>query len=147
MFVDLPECASYQTEEFIQIGHGGPGMLIGLLAVHPISQILGHTEMCTRIDQAVDNAQEVIWERGLLTTEPCPQHGAPGNSLVLLDRRRKATFPCERCAEVTRVGLEDGSLDPSSSPIGLHRGLMGTIWAMCEFQAGRSGVMPTFNEL
>jgi len=32
-------------------------------------------------------------------------------------------------------------------PIGLHRGLMGTIWAMCEFQAGRSGVMPTFNEL
>ena len=146
-FVNDPECKSYQTSEFIQIGHGAPGMVLGLLAIRPVYESLGDHSICDSIDSAILKAQDIIWERGLLTKETCLQHGAAGNSLVLLDRDRKATFLANSVASVTQAGLADGSLEGSSSPSGLHRGLIGTIWAMSEYQQGRSGIFPSFNDV
>ena len=145
-FMDEPESESYQMEELIQVGHGAPGVVVGLLAVRPIYERFDDVEMVSKIDRAVDKSQEATWTRGLITKESSLIHGASGNSLALLDLERKATFLAKGTDEVTQAGLKDGSLDPSSSPSGLHRGLIGTIWAMAEYGRGRSGVMPTFND-
>ncbi|CAD6567740.1 MAG: hypothetical protein TREMPRED_003966 [Tremellales sp. Tagirdzhanova-0007] len=146
VFMDEPECEAYQKSDSVQITHGSPGIVVALFAIRPIYQHAGDDEMCERIDAAIAKAQDIIWEQGLLTKESCLLHGAAGNSLALLDLKRKATFLAKSTSDATKAGLADGTLEASSSPSGLFRGLMGTIWAMCEYQKGRSGVMPTFND-
>lgn len=146
-FIDRPESAEYQTNDLIQIGHGAPGVFVGLLSIRGVYDKLGDTDMVERIDEAVADAQDVIWARGLLTKETDLQHGAAGNSLALLDRERKGTFLGYSVSGCTESGLADGSLDPSSSPSGSHRGLVGTVWAMCEYATGRDGVFPSFNKV
>lgn len=141
------EVSSYQMDELIQIGHGAPGMVVGLLAIRPIYAQQNDQEMVSRIDTAIEKAQNVIWERGLLTKESCLQHGAAGNSLALFDIGRKGTFLAKSVREECVSGVADGSLDPSSSPSGLHRGLAGTIWGMMEMERGRNGVFPSFDDV
>lgn len=102
--------------------------------------------MVSLIDEAVSKAQEAIWTRGLLTKESCLVDGVSGNSLAFTNMERKATFLAKSTAEVTDTGIAEGSLDPSSSPSGLRRGWMGTIWAMLEYERARSGIMPRLTQ-
>ena len=146
-YVNGSDFEEAHSSAFVQIGHGAPGMLLGLLAIRPVYENMGDDEICASIDAAVNKAQDIIWERGILTKETCLSHGAAGNSIVLLDPRRKATFLAKSVSDVTRAGLADGSVEGSSSPSGLHRGLMGTILAMWEYQQGRSGHFPSFNDV
>ena len=145
-FVESPDHKDNNASDWLQIGHGAPGMVVGLMAIRPIYDSAGDREMVDSIDNAIVKAQDVIWARGSLTKESCLQHGAAGNSLVLLDRKRKATFLAQSTARFMEPKLANGSLEASSSPYGLHRGLVGTIWAMIEYERNRSGVMPSFND-
>ncbi|CAD6577489.1 MAG: hypothetical protein TREMPRED_001962 [Tremellales sp. Tagirdzhanova-0007] len=146
-YVNVPEFEGMQSSAFMQIGHGAPGMILGLLAIRPVYERVGDDEICASIDKAVVKAQDIVWERGILTKETCLSHGAAGNSIVLLDPRRKATFLAKSVLNVTRAGLADGSVEASSSPSGLHRGLIGVILAMWEYQQGRTGHFPSFNDV
>ena len=132
-------------EELVQIGHGAPGMVCSLLSIRHLYE--GDTELLEELDKAVDKAQECIWQRGLLTKESCLQHGAAGNSLALLDKRRKDTFLAVSTQEKVDEVNASGTVEASNSGSGLHRGLAGRIWAMAELQRGRSGMFLSYNEV
>ena len=146
LFVIAAENKDKNGSDLVQITHGAPGVVVALLAMRPIYAEASDDTMVASIDRAINKAQDVIWEQGLLRKESCLLHGASGNSLALLDRERQATFLAKSTNTVTEAGLADGTLEASSSPYGLHRGLMGTIFAMCEYRIGRSGIMPSFND-
>ena len=133
---------------WIQWGHGAPGVVNGLSSLRPIYDKVGDSEMVSRIDQAIANSQGIIWKEGLLTKESCLCHGASGNSLALTDMAQKGTFLAYSTEAVTSRGLADGSLEASSSPGGLQRGLAGTIWAMHEYKLAKPlGTYISFNDL
>ena len=134
-------------DEVLEIGHGAPGVVVALLAIRPVYASHNDTELVGLLDDAVAKAQECIWQRGNLSKESCLLHGAAGNSLVLLDHMQRETFMAVSIQEKVEKGKADGSLEASSSPSGLYRGLAGRIWAMTELKKGRVGVFPSFNDV
>ncbi|KAJ3159628.1 hypothetical protein HDU86_001637 [Geranomyces michiganensis] len=136
-----------QAREIVSAGHGAPSMLLGLLAVRDIYAKAGDDELVRKIDEAVAAAQDHIWAKGLLTKESCLLHGAAGNSLVVLDRARKAKFLEYSVQERLDAGVKDGSIEASEPRSGLYKGIVGRCWAMLEYLDGRNGVFPSFNEV
>lgn len=95
----------------IQWGHGAPGVVISLQSALPAYQNFD-PEFASRIEAAIDRAQQVIWQKGLLRKESCLCHGAAGNMLALTDRRKRAFSGVEhgRCGttEEQTGSMEDG---------------------------------------
>ncbi|KAL7920810.1 hypothetical protein ACQKWADRAFT_297362 [Trichoderma austrokoningii] len=56
--------------------HGSPGFVISLKAIRP-----HFPELQEQIDAAIANAQEAIWQYGLIKKEPSLCHGILGNAL------------------------------------------------------------------
>lgn len=129
----------------IQWGHGAPGIVISLQSLLPIYEKTD-PDLAARMQAAIDRAQGVIWRKGLLRKESCPCHGAAGNMFALLDQKQREHFMAFSTEEVVERGLADGSLEASSSPSGLYRGLAGRIWAFAELEAGTTHY-PAYNEL
>ena len=146
-FIDEQGVNETDLDMFVQWGHGAPGVVSGLFGLRGIYEAVGDKEMVGIIDEAVAKAQDVIWQRGNLTKASCLCHGLSGNSLALTDMERKGTFLALGTEDKIEAGLKDGSLEASSSPSGLHRGLAGTIWAMAEYARGRYGIYLSYNEL
>ena len=66
--------------------------------------------------------------------------------LALHDKKQKEHFLAWSVEDVVQKGLEDGSLEPSSFPSSLHRGLAGRTWAFYLFEKG-DGRYPGYNDL
>jgi hypothetical protein len=135
----------------IQWGHGAPGIVISLTSILPVYKAAAASSedaaFAARIAAAIDRAQDVIWEKGLLRKESCLCHGAAGNMLALADERRKEHFLACSTEEVVQKGLENGTSEASSYPSSLHRGLAGRIWAFFAFEKRLGGVYPSYNDL
>ena len=140
----VDECKSDRRLQ-IQWGHGAPGIVISLQSMLPAYKDLD-PEFANRMEEAINQAQEIIWEKGLLRKESCLCHGAAGNMLGLTDRKRKEHFLAWSTEDVVQRGLEDGSSEPSSYSSSLHRGLAGRIWAFYVFEGGATGY-PSYNDL
>ena len=143
----VEDSAEKAPPELLEAGHGPPGICACLFAVRPIYEKFNDVEMIKLIDEAIDKAQDLIWTRGILTKESCILNGMAGNSLALTDMKRKATFIALSIQERVDAAYADGSIETSSNPSGLSRGLAGRIWAMAEYKRGRNGVIPTFNDV
>ncbi|ORX38509.1 hypothetical protein BD324DRAFT_621140 [Kockovaella imperatae] len=140
-----PEKPKENREVWIQFGHGGPGFVCSFLAIRHLYE--GDEEFLRMVDEAVNRAQDCIWQRAYLTKESSILHGAAGNSLALLDQKQKETLLAVSTQEEVDKANEAGTHEPSNSSSGLHRGLAGRIWAMVQYKKGQSGVFPTYNDL
>lgn len=79
----MPYAGQVRDPRFqIQWGHGASGVVISLASILPICEA-SDAEFTARIVTAMDRAQNVFWEKGLLGKESCLCHGAAGNMLAL----------------------------------------------------------------
>lgn len=62
--------------DLVQWCHGATGFVFSLQALRPY-----FPQLTDRIDEAIKNAQRVIWEKGLLLKQPCLCHGIFANAL------------------------------------------------------------------
>jgi hypothetical protein len=74
---NFPSSLPAGSDRLVQFCHGGPGFVISLLSLLPY-----FPEIAEKINEAISNAQSDIWQRGLLTKEPCLCHGIAGNALA-----------------------------------------------------------------
>ena len=119
---------------FIQWGHGAPGIVTSLMSIRPVYS--HNPNLQAKIDRGIAKAQPAIWEKGLLTKEPCLCHGAAGNALALTDRRQAGHFLACSTEAAVEQGMADGTFEPSSLASGIHRGLASRIWAMYAHEKG-----------
>lgn len=67
---NFPSSVPVEKDRLVQICHGAPGVVVSLNSIKQYFPAL-----LEKIDKAIVKARQCIWERGLLTKEPCQCHG------------------------------------------------------------------------
>lgn len=67
---NFPSSVPPERDRLLQFCHGAPGVVISLVSIKDY-----FPKLQDRIDKAITKGRECIWERGLLTKEPCLCHG------------------------------------------------------------------------
>jgi len=65
-----PSSVPPEKDKLVQLCHGAPGVIVSLKSIEAYFPALKD-----KIDKAITKGRECIWERGLLTKEPCICHG------------------------------------------------------------------------
>lgn len=76
---NFPSSVPPERDRLVQICHGAPGVIVSLLSIRQYLPALKE-----KIDKAIAKGREAIWERGLLTKEPCICHGKHDNPLKIM---------------------------------------------------------------
>ncbi|KAF2151710.1 hypothetical protein K461DRAFT_294606 [Myriangium duriaei CBS 260.36] len=128
-------------DRLVQVCHGAPGVVNCLVSIKH-----HFPNLADKIDAAIKRGRACIWERGLLTKEPCLCHGISGNALALDDEG------CEHFLSYT-TGNEmksmekDGMLEKSDDPEALWCGEAGRAWAWAVVDKGLPKRLLGFNDL
>jgi hypothetical protein len=120
---NFPSSLPPGSDKLVQFCHGGPGVVLALRSLRSHFPTLQ-----TRIDSASRAAQKDIWNRGLLTKEPCLCHGIAGNALALDDDAEFEHFlACTTSDSLEGVGwLKTAGRDDQF--VGLYTGEAGRAW-------------------
>ncbi|KAI1823997.1 hypothetical protein F4861DRAFT_284795 [Xylaria intraflava] len=131
---NFPSSRPAGSDRLVQFCHGGPGFVVSLCAVLPCFPALAD-----RIGGAIARARSDVWERGLLTKEPCLCHGIAGNSLALEGDERFVHF-------LSFMGGEgvDGGVGSSA---GLFTGEAGRAWCWAVADRGLDRTVIGFNDV
>ncbi|KAL9611166.1 MAG: hypothetical protein Q9167_004188 [Letrouitia subvulpina] len=130
---NFPSSVASTHSHLVQVCHGAPGFALSL----PVLYLFFSAEIQTRIDAAVEKARDCIWEKGLLTKEPCLCHGATGNALALEEGARREHLFAFTTMTMRKKGLEEGCFIEGSDPSGLWMGEAGRAWGwMCAEKGG-----------
>lgn len=121
-------------EQVVQFCHGAPGIIWCLV---PMIQYF--PELREKIDSAIKRGREVVWEKGLLTKEPCLCHGITGNAMALEEPRR-SHFMFYSKPETVKAGLADGTFEASSDNSGVWWSEAGRAWGWMMLEYDRSGL-------
>jgi lantibiotic modifying enzyme len=84
---NFPSSLPAGSDRLVQFCHGGPGFVISLRSLLPF-----FPEIAKKIEDAIRKAQSDIWQRGLLTKEPCLCHGIAGNSRKQISQSLSSIF-------------------------------------------------------
>lgn len=77
-------------DKLVQVCHGAPGVVICLESIKQYFPNLKE-----RIEKAINKARACIWQRGLLTKEPCLCHGMSGlTPRIIADRTCRYRWQC-----------------------------------------------------
>lgn len=117
-----PSSAGGHDDRLVQFCHGAPGFVLSLLKLRPY-----YPHLAERIDRAIARGRRCIWDRGLLTKEPCLCHGISGNALAL-DSPHFEHFLTFTTLEQIQRGLEKGLFVESDAPYSLFCGEAGRAW-------------------
>ncbi|KAK6531321.1 hypothetical protein TWF281_008132 [Arthrobotrys megalospora] len=120
--------------DLVQWCHGAPGMIWCLIPLRKY-----YPDLQDKIDAAITKAQRVVWERGLLTKEPCLCHGITGNAFALAEPQR-SHFLHYATPSIVRAGLADGILERSSDNCGVWRSEAGRAWGWMMLDYERAGL-------
>lgn len=142
---NLPSSLERRDDDrLVQFCHGSPGFVISLLSIQPYSQKLE-----PRIKEAIEKARNNIWQRGLLTKEPCLCHGVAGNALAL-DIEQRNNF----VKGMTSNALsEQWNIDMDSShdakALSLYGGEAGRawVWGVLAQEKELGGIFLGFNDV
>ncbi|KAI1798764.1 hypothetical protein F4811DRAFT_163619 [Daldinia bambusicola] len=156
---NFPSSAGSESDRLVQFCHGGPGFVLSLAPLLAHFPALG-----PRMRDAVKRATEDIWERGVLTKEPCLCHGVAGNAVAVAvgvglgtwkeekkeDREVEERFEhflsfmstegMEKIGWMRRAGREDGSA-------GLYTGEAGRAWVWGVKVSGGEKVCIGYNDV
>ncbi|EXJ73748.1 uncharacterized protein A1O5_03510 [Cladophialophora psammophila CBS 110553] len=121
---NFPSSLPPGSDKLVQFCHGGPGAVLALRSLRP-----HFPSLQSKIDSAINAAQEDTWARGLLTKQPCLCHGIAGNALALDDDARFHHFlACMSTEGLESVGwLKEAGRDDQF--VALYTGEAGRAWA------------------
>ncbi|KAF3930513.1 hypothetical protein ABW19_dt0201279 [Dactylella cylindrospora] len=123
--------------DLVQFCHGAPGIIWCLL---PMRQYF--PELQEKIDRTIAKGRSLIWEKGLLTKEPCLCHGSTGNAFAL-DEPRRSHFLHYATPEAVEAGMKNDRIEKSSDNSGVWWSEAGRAWGwmMADYDArgGRGG--------
>jgi hypothetical protein len=123
-----------EKAELVQFCHGAPGFVASLWA-------LGNKGLfpeMKRIDNAIRKGRKAVWERGLLTKEPCLCHGITGNALALTGEQREH-FLAHTTQAIVSDWQRERVFGHSGEPWGLYVGLAGRAWGFMVWMREKEG--------
>jgi hypothetical protein len=138
---NFPSSIPPGRDRLVQFCHGAPGVVGSLISIKKYFPNLQE-----RIDRAVAKGRECIWERGLLTKEPCLCHGITGNALAL-DGEQFEHFLTYTTGHEIRSMEKDGMLDKSDDPSALWCGEAGRAWAWAVADKGLEKRFLGYNDI
>ncbi len=139
---NFPSSLPPGSDRLVQFCHGAPGFVLSLVSLR--GYFPGLTK---KIDAAIDRAQRCIWERGLLTKEPCLCHGISSNAIALEDPAQREHF----LSYMTRAELEKrwhlSTTGDDDSFHALYTGEAGRAWAWAVLDSGLGCACIGYNDL
>ena len=129
---NFPSSVESGRDSLVQFCHGAPGFVLSL----PLVQNYFDAGTQDTINDAVTQARDCVWERGLLTKEPNLCHGATGNALALSSPQREH-FMAYTTAGMIAKGKEEGWYIEGSDPYGLFCGEGGRAWGWTVMDVGK----------
>lgn len=156
---NFPSSIPAERDRLVQICHGAPGVVVSLLSIKDYFPALKE-----RIDGAIRKGRECIWERGLLTKEPCICHGESinstavmcfanmiesgisGNALALEDEQFQHFLSYTTGNEMKSLE-KDGLLEKSDSSESLFGGEAGRAWCWAIADKGLEKRVLGYNDL
>jgi lantibiotic modifying enzyme len=120
---NFPSSLPPGRDRLVQFCHGAPGVVASLISIRE-----HFPNLQDRIDRVVAKGREAIWERGLLTKEPCLCHGITGNALALEGKEFEHFLTYTTGHEIKSMG-KDGMLQKADDPGALWCGEAGRAWA------------------
>lgn len=126
-------------DRLVQFCHGAPGFVISLVSLRP-----HFADLHGRIDAAIARGRECIWDRGLLTKEPCLCHGIAGNALALDDAEKFEHLLYFMAQEQLKKAWD---LSTSEKDESLYTGGAGRAWAWAVADQGGAKTCIGFNDL
>lgn len=120
---NFPSSIPPGRDRLVQFCHGAPGVVASLVSIKRY-----FPNLADRFDKAIARGRECIWERGLLTKEPCLCHGITGNALALEGKEFEHFLTYTTGHEIKSMG-KDGMLQKSDDPSSLWCGEAGRAWA------------------
>ncbi len=121
---NFPSSLPVGSDRLVQWCHGAPGFVTSLVSLRPY-----FPDLQRRIDAAIEKGRRCIWERGLLTKEPCLCHGISGNALALEDRARFEHFLSFTTRKVLERQWRLSKSGDDESFHALYTGEAGRAWA------------------
>ncbi|KAK6515435.1 hypothetical protein TWF506_007770 [Arthrobotrys conoides] len=128
-------------EDLVQFCHGAPGMIWCLLPLRKY-----YPDLREKIDEAIEKARKVVWERGLLTKEPCLCHGITGNAFALAEPQR-SHFLHYATPSLVRAGLLGGTLEGSSDNSGVWWSEASRAWGWMMHEYDRAGLGDSMEDI
>ncbi|KAI0441199.1 hypothetical protein F4803DRAFT_524526 [Xylaria telfairii] len=118
---NFPSSLPAGSDRLVQFCHGGPGVVISLRTLLPY-----FPEISEKIKDVISKAQSDIWQRGLLSKEPCLCHGIAGNALALDKDDQFLHFLSFMTSEM----IEEMEREPphDTDNAGLYTGEAGRAW-------------------
>lgn len=126
-------------DRLVQFCHGAPGFVISLLSLRP-----HFPDLRKRIDAAIALATECIWDRGLLTKEPCLCHGIAGNALALDDTKKFEHFLYFMAEEQLQKAW---NMSTSGKEDSLYTGGAGRAWVWAVADKGLAKTCIGYNDV
>jgi len=126
-------------DRLVQFCHGGPGFVISLVSLRP-----HFADLRKRIDTAIVRSTECIWDRGLLTKEPCLCHGIAGNALALDDTKKFEHFLYFMAEERLQKAWD---MSTSGNDDSLYTGGAGRAWVWAVADKGLAKTCIGYNDL
>jgi lantibiotic modifying enzyme len=138
---NFPSSLPPGRDKLVQFCHGAPGVIASLVSIQKYFPNLQE-----RIDRVVAKGRECIWERGLLTKEPCLCHGITGNALALDGKEFEHFLTYTTGHEIKQMG-KDGMLEKSDDPSALWCGEAGRAWAWAVADKGLAKRFLGYNDI
>ncbi|KAF2203557.1 hypothetical protein GQ43DRAFT_447350 [Delitschia confertaspora ATCC 74209] len=138
---NFPSSLPPGKDRLVQFCHGAPGIVASLLSIKKHFPALHD-----RIERAINKGRECIWERGLLTKEPCLCHGITGNALAL-EGEQLEHFLTYTTGHQIKSMEKDGMLEKSDDPSALWCGEAGRAWAWAVADKGLEKRFLGYNDI
>ncbi|EMD84914.1 hypothetical protein COCHEDRAFT_119950 [Bipolaris maydis C5] len=120
--MDSPRPWKWHGKAYVGAVHGAIGIITQIILTDPAWAPKLDAELGALL------SLECIWERGLLTKEPCLCHGITGNALAL-DGKQFEHFMTYTTGHEIKSMAKDGMLEKSDDPSALWCGEAGRAWA------------------
>ena len=139
---NFPASLPAGSDKLVQMCHGAPGVVLSLESLRP-----HFPGLQSRIDEAVTKARRCIWDRGVLTKEPCLCHGISANALGFDDRAKMEhmlNFQSTEFLENAWKIRERGDVDSFHA---LYTGEAGRAWAWVVADKGLERKCIAYNDV
>ncbi|KAI3328959.1 hypothetical protein HD806DRAFT_548201 [Xylariaceae sp. AK1471] len=118
---NFPSSLPAGSDRLVQFCSGGPGFVVSLRTLLPY-----FPKISEKIEKAINNTQSDVWQRGLLTKEPCLCHGIAGSALTFDKDDQFLHFLSFMGSERLEERTDDSASD--SDKAGLYTGEAGRAW-------------------
>ncbi|KAF8335909.1 uncharacterized protein EI90DRAFT_274354 [Cantharellus anzutake] len=132
---------SENNDRLVQFCHGATGVVHSLIRLRPY-----FPDLQERIDAAIETGRQCIWERGILTKEPCLCHGTTGSALTL-DQPRRQVMVSYTTEDRIKRKITQKVMEPAQDGEGLWTGIAGRAWAWAVVDKGLASTFLGYDDV